>query len=192
MAVPSAVGGSRVRFHEASLEGAYLIETEAVYDERGFFARTFCFAEFAECGLETSFVQHSMSCSKHTYTLRGMHFQDPPYAEVKLIRCIVGALYDVIVDVRPHSPTYLRWEAFELSSSNHRQLYVPGGFAHGFQTLTDDATVSYLISEFYTPEAANGMRFDDPTLAIEWPAPPRALSERDRSWPLVAPQATAY
>jgi dTDP-4-dehydrorhamnose 3,5-epimerase len=175
-----------LRFLETSLDGAWLVETEPVSDARGFFERTFCVAEFAERRLETSFVQHSMSHTERLHTVRGMHFQDPPHAEVKLVSCIAGALYDVIVDMRSHSRTYLHWVGFELSSSNRRQLYIPAGFAHGFQTLADDTRVSYLISEFYTPEAANGLRFDDPVLAIDWPAPPRAISDRDRQWPLLA------
>jgi len=182
-----------VRFHETSLEGAWLIEPEPVRDERGFFARTFCVAEFAERGLETGFVQHSMSHSRQVHTIRGMHFQDPPHQEVKLVHCIAGAIYDVVVDLRPRSPTYLQWTGFELTSSNHHQLYIPAGFAHGLQTLTDDATVVYLISQFYAPEAANGLRFDDPALGIRWPAPPSVLSDRDRRWPRFSvPSIAAY
>jgi dTDP-4-dehydrorhamnose 3,5-epimerase len=181
-----------VRFQETTLEGAWLIEIEPVHDQRGFFARTFCVAEFAERGLETNFVQHSISCSEQIHTIRGMHFQEPPHGEVKLISCIAGAIYDVIIDMRPDSRTYLRWEAFELSSGNHRQLYVPRGFAHGFETLTHQATVSYLISNFYAPEAASGLRFDDPMIAVEWPAPPRVLSDRDRLWPLLVSLVPAH
>jgi dTDP-4-dehydrorhamnose 3,5-epimerase len=175
-----------VRFLETSLDDAWLVEIEPVSDARGFFARTFCVAEFAERRLETSFKQHSISHSERLHTIRGMHFQDPPHAEVKLVSCIAGAIYDVIVDIRPHSRTYLQWVGVELSASNRRQLYIPAGFAHGFQTLADDTMVNYLISEFYTPGAANGLRFDDPILAIDWPAPPRAMSDRDRQWPLLA------
>jgi dTDP-4-dehydrorhamnose 3,5-epimerase len=180
-----------VRFRETSLAGAWLIEPEPVRDERGSFARTFCVAEFAEHGLETSFVQHSMSHSAKVHTIRGMHFQDPPYAEVKLVSCVAGAIHDVIVDIRPHSPTYLQSFAVELSASNRRELYIPAGFAHGFQTLAADATVHYLISQFYTPGAANGLRFDDPMLAIEWPAAPSIMSDRDRQWPLLEPPSAA-
>jgi dTDP-4-dehydrorhamnose 3,5-epimerase len=175
-----------VRFQETSLPGPLLIEPEPIRDERGFFARTFCVAEFGERKLETSFVQHSMSYSQHRHTVRGVHFQNPPRSEVKLVSCIAGAVYDVVVDIRPHSRTYLQWVGVELSASNRHQIYIPTGFAHGFQTLSDDVTVSYLISEFYTAEAANGLRFDDPMLRIEWPAAPSVMSDRDRLWPLLA------
>ena len=191
--LPHRIGDCDLRFQPTSLDGAWLIEPEPVRDERGFFARTFCATEFAERGLETGFVQHSVSHSARVHTIRGMHFQTPPHAEVKVVSCIAGTIYDVIVDIRPQSPTYLQWRAFELSASNRRQLYIPAGFAHGFQTLADDATVSYLISQFYTPQAASGLRFDDPTLGIEWPAAPSIISERDRHWPLLeADCAVAY
>jgi dTDP-4-dehydrorhamnose 3,5-epimerase len=180
-----------VQFQESSLDGLLLVEPEPIRDDRGFFARTFCVAEFGERKLETSFVQHSTSYSRHRHTVRGMHFQDPPHAEVKLVSCIAGAIYDVVVDIRPQSRTYLRWQAFELTATNHRHLYIPAGFAHGFQTLVDDTTVSYMISKFYAPDAANGLRFDDPVLAIDWPAPPHILSDRDRQWPLLAVPARA-
>lgn len=174
-----------MRFRETIFQDAWLIELDPAQDERGFFARTFCVKEFADRGLDTRFVQHSMSHSKQRHTLRGMHFQLPPHAETKLVSCIRGAIFDVIVDLRPASPTCLRWQGFKLTSRNRRQLYIPKGFAHGFQTLTQDATVSYLISEFYTPAAASGVRYDDPALAIDWPAAPTTLSERDQQWPLL-------
>ena len=178
-----------MRFHPSSLSGPMLVEPEPIWDQRGFFTRTFCVSEFADHGLATSFVQHSMSYSQHRHTLRGMHFQNPPHAEVKLVSCIAGSIYDVIVDLRPQSPSYLKWEGFELTAGNRRMLYIPSGFAHGFQTLGPDSTVSYMISEFYAPGAASGLRYDDPRLAIDWPAPPSILSDRDRQWPLLAAEA---
>jgi len=124
------------------------------------------------------------------HTLRVMHFQAAPHAEVKVVSCIRGTILDVIIDLRPHSPYYRRWAAYELSESNNRQLYIPKGFAHGFQTLRDEATVSYLISEFYNPQASTGVRWDDPAFAIEWPADPAVLSDKDRAWPLLDTAAT--
>jgi len=174
-----------MRFTETELNGAWLIEALPIGDERGSFARTFCSREFAEHGLETNFVQHSVSHSARKHTLRGMHYQSAPHAEVKVVSCIRGAIMDVIVDLRPHSPNYRRWTAYELSDTNNRRLYIPKGFAHGFQTLSDDAVVSYLISEFYSPEAATGVRWSDPALGIEWPAMPTVLSEKDQAWPLL-------
>ncbi len=174
-----------MKFQPTNLEGAWLIEAEPNTDKRGAFVRTFCIRAFAENGLETNFVQHSLSYSLHTGTLRGMHFQEEPHGEVKLVSCVKGAIFDVIVDLRPSSPTRLRWAAFELSENNGRQLYIPKGFAHGFLTLCDNVTVNYLISEFHTPSAARGLRYDDPALAIEWPASPVLLSERDLGWPFV-------
>jgi len=172
-----------MRFEETKLCGAWLIEAEPAHDQRGFFARTFCVREYAERGLVTGFVQHSTSYSQETGTLRGMHFQRAPRGEVKVVSCLRGAIWDVIIDLRPESPTYRRWQGFELTAENQRQLYVPEGFAHGFQTLSDDARVGYLISAFYAPLAASGLRYDDPALAIDWPLPVTAISEKDRSWP---------
>lgn len=174
-----------MRFTETEPNGAWLIETLPMSDERGSFARTFCVNEYQEHGLETTFVQHSVSHSVNKHTLRGMHFQTAPHAEVKVVSCIRGAIMDVIIDLRPHSPNYRRWAAYELSDSNNRQLYIPKGFAHGFQTLRDDAVVSYLISEFYNPQASTGVRWDDPAFAIDWPAEPTVLSAKDRAWPLL-------
>lgn len=174
-----------MRFTETELNGAWLIEALPISDERGSFARTFCAAEYAEHGLETNFVQHSVSHSVKKHTLRGMHFQSAPHAEVKVVSCIDGAILDVIVDLRPNSPTYRRWTACELTASNNRRLYIPKGFAHGFQTLTEDAVVAYLISEFYNPQASTGVRWNDPAFAIAWPAEPTVLSEKDQAWPLL-------
>ncbi len=162
--------------------GVWLIDLQSVHDERGFFARTFCAQEFAAHGLETCFPQHSISVSTRRGTLRGMHFQNEPHAEVKLVRCVKGKLWDVVIDLRPDSRTFCRWQGFELSADNRRQLYIPKGFAHGFQTLTDDVEVSYLISEKYVPEAANGVRHDDPAFQITWPLAIAAISDKDRSW----------
>ncbi len=176
-----------MRFIETTLADAWLLEPEPIRDERGYFARTFCVREFAERGLQSEFVQHSRSFSAKKGTLRGMHYQTPPHTEVKVVSCVSGAIYDVIVDLRPGSRTYRKWQGFELSAENGRQLYVPAGFAHGFQTLTDDALLNYLISAFYEPSASTGISYDDPSLGITWPLPVSVISERDKSWaPLAA------
>jgi dTDP-4-dehydrorhamnose 3,5-epimerase len=172
-----------MRFHETQLCGAWLIEPEPACDHRGSFARTFCAREFADRGLTTFFVQNSTSRSVARGTLRGMHFQRAPYGEVKVVSCLKGAIFDVIVDLRLDSPSYCRWQGFELTAANRRQLYVPEGFAHGFQTLCDDSEVGYLISAFYAPAAASGVRYDDPAFAIDWPLPVSQISEKDRAWP---------
>jgi dTDP-4-dehydrorhamnose 3,5-epimerase len=173
-----------VIFHATSLEGAYLIDIEPVEDERGHFARLMCSTEFDEHGLVGTFVQTSQSYNRRRGTLRGMHFQYPPHEEVKLVRCVQGAIYDVILDLRPDSPTYKRWEGFELSLANGRGLYIPKGFAHGFITLADETYVNYQISHPYTPGSAGGLRYDDPSLGIVWPEPVTVISERDKAWPL--------
>jgi dTDP-4-dehydrorhamnose 3,5-epimerase len=170
-------------FHPTTLTGARLIQLEPSRDSRGFFARTFCVEEFAAHELETSYPQHSVSFSSRRGTLRGMHYQREPHAEVKLVRCLRGMIWDVIIDIRPDSPTYRQWEAFELSDANDRQLYIPKEFAHGFQTLSDDVEVSYLISEPYEPQAAAGIRHDDPAFAIRWPLSVTEISKRDLQWP---------
>jgi len=170
-------------FRTTQLEGVRLIEMEPARDERGFFARSFCVRELAAQGLETEFVQHSVSFTARRGSIRGMHFQKPPHEEVKIVRCLRGAIRDVLIDLRVGSPTYRRWEAYELSEDNRRQLYVPKGFAHGFQTLTPDTEVAYLISAFYAPEVASGLRHDDPAFAIAWPLPVADVSARDRGWP---------
>jgi dTDP-4-dehydrorhamnose 3,5-epimerase len=172
-----------MRFLETDLLGAWLIEPVPARDPRGFFARTFCAQEFAAHGLTTRFVQNSTSQSETRGTLRGMHFQRAPHAEAKVVSCLKGAVWDVMIDLRPESPTYRRWQGFELTASNYRQLYIPEGFAHGFQTLCDAAEVGYLISQFYEPKAAGGVRYNDPAFAIEWPLPVTVISEKDRSWP---------
>lgn len=180
-----------MRFQPTSLQDAWLIELEPARDHRGYFARTFCVEEFAAHGLETRFPQHSISFSRRRGTLRGLHFQRPPHEEVKLVRCLKGVIWDVIVDIRPASPTYCQWQSFELSENNMRQLYIPKGFAHGFLTLTDNVEVNYLISEPYAPQAASGIRYDDPQFAIPWPQPIAEISEKDRGWPDFIPAAAA-
>ena len=172
-----------MHFEETNLCGAWLIDLAPTRDHRGFFARTFCVQAYADHGLTTGFVQHSISQSVARGTLRGMHFQRPPRSEVKVVRCLKGAIWDVIIDLRADSATYRRWQGFELTADNQRQLYVPEGFAHGFQTLCDDTRVSYLISAFYAPLAASGVRYDDPAFAIDWPLPVSEISEKDSTWP---------
>lgn len=172
-----------MKFTETELPGAYLIELERREDQRGYFARTWCEREFAAHGLETRFVQVNLAHNPRRGTLRGLHFQLEPYAEVKVVRCTRGALYDVIVDLRPESPTCGRWIGVELSAANGRALYVPRGFAHGYQTLEDDTDLMYQTSEFYVAEAARGVRYNDPAFGIAWPLPVRVISEADASWP---------
>jgi len=155
-------------------------------DERGSFARTFCCDEFSKNGLVNTFVQHSVSHSKHRHTLRGMHFQTAPYQEVKVVSCLQGAIWDVALDLRNGSPTFGKWTAEELTAGNGKRLYIPKGFAHGFLSLSNDAVVSYLISERYNPEASSGVSYDDPAFAIQWPARPAVISEKDLSWPRLA------
>jgi dTDP-4-dehydrorhamnose 3,5-epimerase len=181
-----------MRFDETNLCGAWLIEPVPAHDHRGFFARTFCAQEYADHGLTTRFVQNSTSHSRARGTLRGMHFQLAPYGEVKVVSCLKGGIWDVIIDLRPKSPTYLQWQGFELTAENRRQLYVPKGFAHGFQTLCDNTEVGYLISAFYVPQAASGLRYDDPTFAIDWPLALTAISEKDRAWPDFRPGAPGH
>ena len=170
-------------FQATSLTDAWLVRLEPAEDKRGYFARTFCVDEFQAQGLETYFPQHSISFSAHKGTLRGMHYQREPHREVKLVRCAKGIIWDVIIDLRVSSPTYRQWQAFELSDRNGSQLYIPQGFAHGFQTLSDDVEVSYLISTPYAPHAATGLRFNDPSFGITWPAPVTIISDKDAQWP---------
>jgi len=182
-ALSASTARATMQFEETKLCDAWLIEPVPARDNRGFFARTFCAQEFADHGLTSRFVQHSTSQSATRGTLRGMHFQRAPHAEAKVVTCLKGAICDVIVDLRPESATYLRWQGFELTAENRRQLYVPEGFAHGFQTLCDDTEVGYLISAFYAPQAAAGVRYDDPAFAIDWPLPVTEISDKDRTWP---------
>jgi len=172
-----------MKFNSTTLRDAWLIELEPVVDSRGYFARTFCIDEFAAKGLETKFAQHSVSFSARKGTIRGMHYQREPHGEVKLVRCIKGSVWDVIIDIRPSSPTYRYWQGFELSSANRNQLYIPKGFAHGFQTLSDDVEINYLISEPYSPQSSSGIRHDDPAFEIHWPQPVTEISSKDLSWP---------
>jgi len=177
-----------MRFTETALKGAYIIDVEPIEDERGFFARAWGQEEFAAHGLCPRFVQCNISHNAKRGTLRGMHYQVAPHEEAKVVRCTRGALYDVIVDIRPGSDTFKRWVAVELSADNYRMLYVPEGFAHGFQTLEDDTDVFYQMSEFYHPECARGARWDDPAFAIDWPTTDaRIISAKDRGYPDVAP-----
>jgi dTDP-4-dehydrorhamnose 3,5-epimerase len=169
-------------FQEVKLKGAYIIEPERLEDERGFFARTFCQKEFEKHGLNPCIVQSSISFNKKNATLRGMHYQAAPYEEVKLVSCVRGSIYDVIVDLRPHSSTYIQWFAVELSGLNHKTLYIPKGFAHGFQTLADDTVVLYQMSEFYHPESAHGIRWNDSVFNIDWPISPCILSNKDANY----------
>jgi dTDP-4-dehydrorhamnose 3,5-epimerase len=174
-----------LKFLSTPLAGAYLIEPEQLEDERGFFARSFCQNEFAAHGLEPVIAQCNISYNRKRGTLRGLHYQAPPHAEAKLVRCTRGAVWDVIVDLRQGSPTARRWYAAELTAENRRSLYVPAGFAHGFQTLADDSEVLYQMSEFYHPESARGVRWNDPRLAIQWPVETAILSLRDEAFPLL-------
>ena len=170
-------------FEDTKLAGAKIIDLERRGDERGFFARVWCHNEFEEQGLNTNLAQGNISVSSSRGTLRGMHFQETPHAETKLIRCTHGAIHDVIIDLRPESPTFRDWIGVELTAENRRMLYVPEGFAHGFLTLTDDAEVTYLVTQFYTPAAERGVRFDDPAFAIDWPAKVTVVSDKDAAWP---------
>jgi dTDP-4-dehydrorhamnose 3,5-epimerase len=174
-----------MRFTETRLPGAFIIDLERREDQRGFFARVFCRREFEEHGLKGAFVQCHTSFNHVRGTLRGMHYQEPPAAETKIVRCTHGAIYDVIVDLRPESPTYLQHIAVELNAENRRQLYVPELFAHGFVTLADNTEVAYQVGEFYAPAYERGRRYDDPVLSISWPVPIEVIAEKDLRWPLL-------
>ena len=171
-------------YKETKLPGAFIIEIQRLEDDRGFFGRFFCRNEFGGQGLNPDVAQCSISFNRDTGTLRGMHYQEAPHAEDKLVRCTRGSLYDVIVDLRKESPTFKQWIALELTGENRLMLYVPKGFAHGFQTLTDNTEVMYQMSEFYHPETARGVRWNDPSFGIQWPMGDRMiLSDKDRDWP---------
>jgi dTDP-4-dehydrorhamnose 3,5-epimerase len=176
-----------MKFHPTPLAGACTIELDKRGDDRGFFARLFCEDEFAAAGLDTRFPQINNSLSTRAGTLRGMHYQLPPAAEVKVVRCVRGALYDVIVDLRPDSATFKRWFGAELSAENRRMMLVPRGFAHGFITLAPDTEAFYLVSQRYAPAEERGLRFDDPAIGIQWPAQPVEVSDKDRNWPDLDP-----
>jgi dTDP-4-dehydrorhamnose 3,5-epimerase len=177
-------------FNETTLPGVYLLEPEKRADHRGFFARTWCAGEFGAHGLTAEFVQRNLSVNPVKGTLRGIHYQAAPYQEDKLVSCTRGAIFDVVVDLRPASPTYLCWYGAELTDGNYAMLYVPKGFGHGFQSLTDDCEVNYLVSEAYHPDAGRGVRADDPAINIRWPLEVTRISEQDLSWPLL--DHTAY
>lgn len=177
-----------MRFTETSLRGAWVIDLEPRHDDRGFFARSFCQREFAEHGIAGDVRQANVSFNAAAGTVRGMHFQYPPAGENKVVRVVAGALLDVIVDLRPESPTFLEHVAVELTAANRRSLVVPPRVAHGFMTLTDDVEVLYLMSEFHTPSEAGGLPFDDPQLGIAWPRVAAVVSDQDRAWPSVDSQ----
>lgn len=174
-----------MRFVATKLAGAFIVEPEPHGDARGIFARTFCAREFGAQGLVTNFVQCSTSFTPLRGALRGMHYQRVPHSEVKLVRCTAGAVHDVIVDLRPGSLTYGQHVAVELSAQNRRALYIPEMFAHGYQTLTDNAEVFYQMHTYYAPESATGVRYDDPKLGIAWPLPPTLVGDKDQAWPLL-------
>jgi dTDP-4-dehydrorhamnose 3,5-epimerase len=171
-----------VKFTETRLKGAFLVELEALGDERGFFARSWCEREFREHGLDPALVQCNISFNKAAGTLRGMHYQAAPHAEAKLVRCTQGAIYDVVVDLRPESESYCAWIAYELTAQNHRMVFVPAGCAHGFQTLEPDSEVFYQMSAAYDAASARGVRWNDPAFAITWPRADPILSERDAAF----------
>ncbi|HEX8843687.1 MAG TPA: dTDP-4-dehydrorhamnose 3,5-epimerase [Pyrinomonadaceae bacterium] len=173
-----------MRFTETKLKGAFILDPERFEDERGFFARTWSPREFAEHGLDAALAECNISFNTRKDTLRGMHFQRTPHEQAKLVRCTAGAIHDVIIDLRPASPTFKQWVGVELTAENRLMLYVPEGFAHGFQTLEDGSEVFYQMSSPYVPESASGVRWDDPAFGIEWPpAPERIINARDRQYP---------
>jgi dTDP-4-dehydrorhamnose 3,5-epimerase len=172
-----------MKFTETKLKGAFVVEIEKLSDERGFFARSWCRKEFETHGLASRVVQANVSYNRRRGTMRGMHYQIAPYQESKLIRCTRGAIYDVIIDLRPDSPTYKQWTGVELTADNYTMFFVPQDFAHGFETLTDNTEITYQVSQFYTPGSEKGIRFDDPAFNIQWPLEVAVLSDKDRTWP---------
>ena len=173
-----------MNFKETKLKGVYLIELEKNKDERGFFARSFCRNEFYSHGIKFNIAQCSISFNKTKGILRGMHYQPSPYGEAKLVSCIKGKIYDVVLDLRKGSATYCKWQALELSEKSYQILYIPKGLAHGFQTLENNSAVYYQISEFYHPECARGIRWDDPLFSIKWPLKLKMISAKDKTYPL--------
>ncbi|MEI7988205.1 MAG: dTDP-4-dehydrorhamnose 3,5-epimerase [Chloroflexota bacterium] len=176
-------------FHETKLNGAFIVDLDMKDDDRGFFARAFCAQEFEVLGLRPQVMQANLSYNHSKGTVRGMHYQVSPASEPKFIRCIRGAIWDVIIDMRPESPTYLEHIGVELSAENRRAIYVPDMFAHGNQALTDGAELLYLVGEFYTPGCERGVRYDDPSIGIEWPLPVSVISEKDASWQQITASA---
>jgi dTDP-4-dehydrorhamnose 3,5-epimerase len=174
-----------MNFTETNLQGSYVIDLNTFTDERGWFARTYCKNEFHAIGHIAEWVQMNHSFTKQKGTIRGMHYQLPPFSEIKMVRCIAGAVYDVIVDLRKGSHTYMQWFGTELSAANKKMLYIPGGFAHGFQTLTDDCELIYHHSQFYTPGAEGGVKYNDAAVNIKWPLQVTSISERDNQHPLL-------
>jgi dTDP-4-dehydrorhamnose 3,5-epimerase len=170
-------------FSETKLKGAYTLELKKIEDERGFFARSWCQKEMEEHGLTAQVVQTNVSFNPEKGTLRGMHYQVAPYEESKLVRCTRGAIFDVIIDLRPDSPTYKQWYGAELTADNYKMMFVPEGFAHGYLTLEDNSEVTYQVSQFYAPGAEQGIRWDDPAFSIEWPITPQLISEKDKAHP---------
>lgn len=173
-----------MKFKQCKMDGLWMIEPQPLEDSRGFFARMVCEREFAEHGLPNEWKQQDISFNRKKGTLRGLHYQKAPYREIKVIRCTQGAIFDVAVDLRKDSPTYLEWLGVALTADNRCMFFVPEGFAHGYLTLEDNSEVSYLMSEFYTPDAAAGLRYDDPKLGIKWPEiGVQVISEKDAAWP---------
>ena len=176
-----------MKFIESALNGAYVIEVELIHDSRGFFARSWCKQEFIDQNLNPNLVQSNISFNSKKGTLRGMHYQEKPHEEAKLVRCTKGAIYDVIIDIRPDSATFKKWLGVELNAENRKLLYIPEGFAHGYQTLEDDTEVFYQVSASYHPESSKGIRWDDPTLAIDWLLTDNlTMSDRDQQWPMLS------
>jgi dTDP-4-dehydrorhamnose 3,5-epimerase len=175
-----------VLFTETKLIGAFIIDLERREDDRGFFARAFCQNEFSDHGLKPVIAQANIGFNRRRGCVRGMHFQYPPAAETKVVRCTRGGVFDVIVDLRPESPTYLEHISVELTADNHRAIYIPERFAHGYQALEDETETSYQVGEFYTPGAEGGLRYDDPDLGLTWPLSVTEISEKDERWPLLA------
>jgi dTDP-4-dehydrorhamnose 3,5-epimerase len=172
-------------FNELQLKRAFVITPEPFVDNRGFFLRSFCTEEFSSQGLVNNFLQMNHSGTKGKGSIRGMHFQYAPFAEVKVVKCTKGAILDVVIDLRKGSPTFLKWESVELSDENKRSIYIPQGFAHGFQTLTEDAEIIYLVSQVYNKESEGGVRYNDPAVGIEWELPVANMSEKDMNIPLI-------
>jgi len=174
-----------MKFKETKLKGLYIIEPEIHFDDRGYFARIFCKQELSKTGIDFNIVQANRSLNKKQGTIRGMHFQKPPKVEDKIIQCIKGKIYDVAIDLRQDSPTYGEWVAEKLSEENKKMFLIPKGFAHGFQTLTDNCEILYFMSEFYSPQYESGVRWDDPFFNIKWPIKDPILSEKDKNWLLI-------